>query len=61
MPVGIRPLKGKGPERPHLFLEKGGVFTEDLIEEWIRYKRTKEIDVIRLGPHPCEVVLYHDI
>src|SRR6266436_4796705 len=34
-------------EKAHEFLLKGGVFTEDLLEEWINYKRTKEIDAIR--------------
>jgi glutamine synthetase len=48
-------------EADHEFLTKGGVFTKDLIEEWINYKRTKEIDAIRLRPHPYEFVLYHDI
>ena len=48
-------------EDDHEFLLKGGVFTPDLIEEWITYKRTKEIDPIRLRPHPYEFVLYHDI
>ncbi|HTC22023.1 MAG TPA: hypothetical protein VK859_14295, partial [bacterium] len=48
-------------EEDHEFLLKGGVFTPDLIEEWINYKRSKEIDAIRLRPHPYEFVLYHDI
>ena len=48
-------------EDDHEFLLKGGVFTEDLINEWISYKRSKEIDAIRLRPHPYEFVLYHDI
>ena len=48
-------------EDDHEYLLKGGVFTEDLIEEWINYKRTKEVDAIRLRPHPYEFVLYHDI
>ena len=39
----------------HEFLLEGGVFTADLIEEWISYKRAeaKEID---LRPHPWEFV-----
>ena len=48
-------------EKDHEFLLKGGVFTEDLVEEWITYKRSKEVDAIRLRPHPYEFVLYHDI
>lgn len=47
-------------ERDHAFLTKGGVFTEDLIETWITYKREKELDPIRLRPHPHEFALYYD-
>jgi len=43
------------------FLLKGGVFTEDVIDTWITYKRTREIDAIRLRPHPYEFNLYFDI
>ncbi|MBI5038165.1 MAG: type I glutamate--ammonia ligase [Nitrospirae bacterium] len=43
------------------FLLKGGVFTEDVIETWITYKRAKEVDAIRLRPHPYEFNLYFDI
>ena len=38
-------------EKDHKFLLKGGVFTEDLIEAWIGYKRSKEVDPMRLRPH----------
>ncbi|MEQ1793559.1 MAG: type I glutamate--ammonia ligase [Nitrospira sp.] len=48
-------------EKDHAFLLKGGVFTEDLIEAWIGYKRTKEVDTMRLRPHPYEFFLYYDI
>ncbi|MBI5756125.1 MAG: type I glutamate--ammonia ligase [Nitrospirae bacterium] len=43
------------------FLLKGGVFTDDVIETWITYKRSKEVDAIRLRPHPYEFNLYFDI
>jgi len=43
------------------FLLEGGVFTPDLIETWIEYKRTNEVDPIRLRPHPHEFELYYDI
>ena len=43
------------------FLLKGGVFTEDVIETWITYKRAKEVDAMRLRPHPYEFNLYFDI
>jgi glutamine synthetase len=43
------------------FLLAGGVFTPDLIETWLAYKRLKEIDEVRLRPHPWEFYLYYDI
>ncbi len=48
-------------EEDSAYLMEGGVFTEDLIETWIEYKRTHEIDPIRLRPHPHEFELYYDI
>jgi glutamine synthetase len=43
------------------FLKAGGVFTDDLIDTWITYKRLHEIDEVRLRPHPWEFYLYYDI
>ena len=48
-------------EADHDFLQAGGVFTDDLIETWIEYKRVHEIDPVRLRPHPWEFYLYYDI
>jgi len=48
-------------EGDHDYLTEGGVFTEDLIETWIDYKRANEVDAIRLRPHPHEFALYYDI
>ncbi|MDQ1689126.1 MAG: glutamine synthetase, partial [Frankiaceae bacterium] len=48
-------------EADHDFLLEGGVFTSDLIETWITYKRENEIDQLRLRPHPYEFNLYYDI
>jgi glutamine synthetase len=48
-------------EEDNAFLRAGGVFTDDLIETWIGYKRASEIDAIRLRPHPYEFALYYDI
>ena len=48
-------------EEDNAFLRAGGVFTDDLIETWIEYKRASEIDAIRLRPHPYEFALYYDI
>jgi glutamine synthetase len=47
-------------EKDHAFLLKGDVFTEDVIQTWIEYKRAKEIDPLRLRPHPYEFALYYD-
>jgi glutamine synthetase len=43
------------------YLKAGGVFTDDLIDTWIAFKREKEIDEVRLRPHPWEFYLYYDI
>ncbi len=43
------------------YLLAGGVFTPDLIETWLNFKRIKEIDEVRLRPHPWEFYLYYDI
>jgi glutamine synthetase len=48
-------------EADHDFLLEGGVFTDDLIETWLDYKRSKELDQIRLRPHPWEFMLYYDL
>src|SRR5271163_324119 len=48
-------------EEDHDFMLKGDVFSEDLIETFIDYKRKNEADAIRLRPHPYEFALYYDI
>ncbi len=48
-------------EEDHSFLLKGDVFTEELIETFIAYKRKNEADAVRLRPHPYEFALYYDI
>ena len=47
-------------EGDHEFLLTGDVFTSDLIETWLDYKRTSEVDEVRLRPHPYEFFLYYD-
>ncbi|MCS5621818.1 MAG: type I glutamate--ammonia ligase [Nitrospinaceae bacterium] len=47
-------------EEDHEFLLKGDVFTQDLIDTWIEYKRENEIDPLRLRPHPLEFEMYYD-
>jgi glutamine synthetase len=48
-------------EADHEFLLRGDVFTQDVIHTWIKYKREKEVDALRLRPHPYEFCLYYDI
>jgi len=48
-------------EGDHKFLLEGDVFTKDVIETYLSYKRSREIDEIRLRPHPYEFFLYYDI
>jgi glutamine synthetase len=48
-------------EEDHDYLLEGGVFTPDLIETWIDYKRANEVQPIALRPHPHEFELYYDI
>ncbi|MGH9195377.1 MAG: type I glutamate--ammonia ligase [Acidimicrobiia bacterium] len=48
-------------EADHEFLLAGGVFSEGLIETWIEYKRSREVDAIRLRPHPYEFYLFYDV
>ncbi|MCC7263577.1 MAG: type I glutamate--ammonia ligase [Candidatus Latescibacteria bacterium] len=48
-------------EKDHAFLLRGNVFSTDLINAWIGYKRETEVDAVRLRPHPYEFVLYYDV
>jgi glutamine synthetase len=48
-------------EEDHDFLLEGGVFTQDVVETWVSYKRENEVDAINLRPHPWEFFLYYDI
>ncbi|MFA5331413.1 MAG: type I glutamate--ammonia ligase [Methanoregula sp.] len=47
-------------EADHKFLVQGDVFTQDVIDVWIDYKRT-EMEGVRLRPHPWEYYLYFDM
>ncbi len=47
-------------EADHAFLTEGDVFTKDVIETWITWKREKEIGPMALRPHPHEFHLYYD-
>jgi len=47
-------------EKDHAFLTQGEVFTQDLIDAWVTWKKEKEIDEMHLRPHPHEFQLYYD-
>ena len=47
--------------KDHEFLLKGDVFTEDVVSEWLAYKRENEVDELRVRPHPHEFELYYAI
>jgi glutamine synthetase len=47
-------------EADHAFLTREAVFTDDVIQTWINYKRENEVDPLRLRPHPHEFHLYYD-
>jgi glutamine synthetase len=51
----------KALENDHEFLLKGDVFSREMIERWISYKREKEINPMRLRPHPLEFSMYYDV
>ena len=48
-------------EADHEFLLKGDVFTPDLLEAYVSYKRSAEVDTVRMRPHPHEFTLFFDI
>ena len=48
-------------EADHDFLLKGDVFTEDLLQAYISYKRQVELDPVRMRPTPYEYSLYYDV
>jgi glutamine synthetase len=47
-------------EGDHEFLLKGDVFTKEVINLWIKYKLDKEVNAVRMRPHPYEFALYYD-
>ncbi|MGN6687127.1 MAG: type I glutamate--ammonia ligase [Actinomycetales bacterium] len=58
---GSLPAVLEALEADNAYLLEGNVFTPDLIETWVDWKRTHEVDPIRLRPHPHEFELYYDI
>lgn len=47
-------------QRDQDYLLQGDVFTEDVLNTWIRHKRADEVDAIRQRPHPFEFTMYYD-
>jgi glutamine synthetase len=50
-----------GLENDHEFLLAGGVFSCEVLEEWVEHKREEEIDPVHSRPHPYEISLYFDV
>jgi glutamine synthetase len=48
-------------ENDHEFLLRGDVFTRDVVQHWIAYKREHEVEAMRRRPHPFEFCLYYDV
>jgi glutamine synthetase len=48
-------------EEDHAYLLQGGVFTDDVIHYWIKYKRENEVAALQARPHPFEFCMYFDI
>ena len=51
----------KALEKDHAYLLTGDVFTKDVVEVWLEYKRQREIPAVNLRPHPWEFCLYFDM
>ncbi len=60
LPVSLEAVL-KALEDDHDFLMEGGVFTQDLIDTWIDYKREHELMPMSLRPHPYEYELYYGV
>lgn len=50
----------KALQKDRAFLTQGNVFTDDLIDAWIKYKTEFEIEPLMLRPHPYEFEVYYD-
>jgi glutamine synthetase len=63
VPESPRSLDGslEALENDQEFLLRGEVFTEDVIDTWIWYKREYEVEALRVRPHPYEFTLYYDV
>jgi len=61
MPSSLEEAARLSRGRSRVHAEGRCVFSEDLIETFVDYKRKNEADAIRLRPHPYEFALYYDI
>jgi glutamine synthetase len=48
-------------EADHEFLTTSGIFTEELLRQWVDFKRNQEYYAVRNRPHPYEMNLYFDV
>jgi glutamine synthetase len=48
-------------EADHAFLIRGDVFSEEMLGQWVDYKRQAEYFAVRNRPHPYEMSLYYDV
>ena len=48
-------------EADHEFLTSSGIFTEELLRQWVDFKRNQEYYAVRNRPHPYEMNLYFDV
>jgi glutamine synthetase len=48
-------------EADHEFLLAGEVFSQELLDQWIAFKREAEYYPVRNRPHPYEMQLYFDV
>jgi len=64
---GIKPLPSSLKEAlealatDNAFLQAGGVFDDEMIEDWIEHKLNEEYYAVRNRPHPYEMKLYFDV
>jgi len=48
-------------EIDHGFLTESGVITEELLNQWVDFKRQQEYYAVRNRPHPYEMNFYFDL
>lgn len=48
-------------QKDHEWLLQGDVFTPDVVETWLTYKRERVLTAVKLRPVPYEFYLYFDL